>query len=387
MRYCKRCVQPDTRPGVYFDERGICGACLWEEEKETIDWGARWKELQGIAEWAKKTTKSNYDCVIGVSGGKDSTFQALTARDRLGLRPLLVNGEPEGITEIGRKNIENLIKLGFDAIKLRPNPKVMKKLIKRDFYKYLNPVKVTEFSLWASAYIIADKLDIPLIIQGENAALTEGARNSDLDLDGNALNADKLNTLSTGWKGYLEAGVSEKDLFMFHYDRESLTRKGAKGVWLQYYVKEWSMSRNAEFSIAHGLTIRPEYFDPQDYGTYSAYHQMDGDLTQVNQMLKYFKFGFGLCTDHASFDLRDGLLTREECIELVKRYDGKCGVRFIKKFCDYIDISMEEFWRVVDKWVNKELFYKDPADGKWKPQFKVGYDFIQQEQKAPVTPG
>ena len=293
MKYCKKCVQPDTRPGAYFDERGICGACLWEEEKEKIDWAARWKELQGIAEWAKKTTKSVYDCVIGVSGGKNSTFQALTARDRLGLRPLLVNSEPEGITDIGRRNIENLINLGFDTIKLRPNPMVMKKLVRRDFYEYLNPVKITEYSLWSSAYIVADMFNIPLIIQGENAALTEGARNTDLDLGGNALNADKIQTLSSGWEEYLGTGVSEKDLFMFHHDREKMAKKGFKGAWLQYYMKEWSMSRNADFSIAHGLTIRPEYFDPCEYGTYSAYHQMDSDLVQVNQMLKYIKFGFG----------------------------------------------------------------------------------------------
>ena len=126
MRICKRCIQPDTRPGIYFDDQGVCGACLWEEKKKEIDWESREKELQDIAEWAKKTTKSNYDCAIGVSGGKDSTKQALTARDRLGLRCLLVNCEPDGITEIGRHNIENLKKLGFDVISIRPNPKVLR---------------------------------------------------------------------------------------------------------------------------------------------------------------------------------------------------------------------------------------------------------------------
>ena len=100
MKVCKKCIQPDTRPKVYFNEEGICGACLWEEEKKSIDWGSREKELLDIVKWAKKNTKSNYDCVIGVSGGKDSTFQAITARDRLGLRCLLVNGEPDGITEL-----------------------------------------------------------------------------------------------------------------------------------------------------------------------------------------------------------------------------------------------------------------------------------------------
>ena len=114
MKICKRCIQPDSRPGIYFDENGICGACLWDQEKKNINWDLREKELFKIAEWAKKSTKSNYDCVIGVSGGKDSTKQAITARDKLGLRCLLVNYQPENITEVGKKNIENLKNKKYD---------------------------------------------------------------------------------------------------------------------------------------------------------------------------------------------------------------------------------------------------------------------------------
>ena len=130
MKICKKCIQPNTRPGIFFDENQICGACLWHEEKKSINWNQREIELSNIAEWAKKTSTDNYDCVIGVSGGKDSTKQAITAKEKLGLRCLLVNCEPEGITDIGSKNIENLKNLGFDVISLRSNPKVMKSLIK-----------------------------------------------------------------------------------------------------------------------------------------------------------------------------------------------------------------------------------------------------------------
>jgi len=350
MRVCNRCIQPDTRPGIYFNNQGICGACLWEEEKKEIDWESREKELEEIAEWAKNTAKSNYDCVIGVSGGKDSTKQALTARDRLGLRCLLVNCEPEGITEIGSHNIENLKKLGFDVINLRPNPKVMKILIKRDFYKYLNPVKITEFPLYASAYIIAEKFDIPLIIQGENPGLTLGTSLTGVGTDSNAMKADELQTLSSGWKEYVEIeGVEEKDLYLFHYDRKKLEEKGCKAIWLNYFLKEWSNYKNAIFSKEHGLEWRPEDFDRESVGTYLPYFQLDGDLTQVNQLLKYIKFGFGQCMDHACYDLREGRITREEAIKLVKKYDGKCSEVYIEKFCNYIDISQNEFWSVTEK--------------------------------------
>ena len=127
MRICSRCIQPDTRPKIYFNEDGVCGACLWYEEKNKIDWKERESKLDEIAANAKKSSTGNYDCVVGVSGGKDSLKQAITARDRLGLRCLLVNGEPDNITEIGRYNIENLKNLGFDVLSLRPNPKLMEK--------------------------------------------------------------------------------------------------------------------------------------------------------------------------------------------------------------------------------------------------------------------
>jgi len=368
MRICKRCIQPDTRPGIYFDDHGVCGACLWEEKKKEIDWKSREKELRDIAEWAKKTTKSNYDCAIGVSGGKDSTKQALVARDLLGLRCLLVNCEPEGITEIGRHNIENLKKLGFDVISLRPNPKVMRQLVKRDFYKYLNPVKITEFPLYASTYIIADKLDIPLIIQGENPGLTLGTSLTGVGTDSNAMKANELQTLSSGWKEYVEVeGIEEKDLYLFHYDRKKLEEKGYKGIWLNYFLKEWSNHKNAIFSKEHGLAWRPENFDRESVGTYLPYFQLDGDLTQVNQLLKYIKFGFGQCLDHVCYDLREGRMTRDEAVELVKKYDGKCSEVYIEKFCNYIGISQKEFWRLTEKF--RGTMWKKDRKGNWYNTF------------------
>mgnify|MGYP006148084643 CR=1 FL=1 len=364
MKICKKCIQPDTRPRIYFDKNGICGACIWNEEKLKIDWNKREKELQEISNWAKKTSKSNYDCVVGISGGKDSTLQAITARDKLGLRCLLVNSEPEGITEIGKYNIENLKNLGFDVISLRPNPRLMKKLIKRDFFKYLNPQKVTEFSLYSSAYLIADEFNIPLIIQGENPKLTLGVSG---DTPGNgydALEITESNTFSTGWDDYLEVDdIEEKDMFLFHFDKKRIIEKGFKAIWLQYFLKDWSNHNNAEFAKNYGFKARSSNFDPNTIGTYIGYSQLDSDLIQVNQLLKYIKFGFGQCMDHTCYDLRDGIITRKEAIDLVKKYDGKCSAEYIKKFCNYIEITPDEFWHTVDKF--RGPMWKK-IDGSWK---------------------
>ena len=348
LKICTRCIQPNTRPGIFFNEESVCGACLWEDEKKKIDWSERTNELKNIVSQTKKSN-AIYDCVIGVSGGKDSTFQALTARDSLGLRCLLVNYQPDNITKIGSQNIENLKQLGFDVISIRPNPQIMKKLVKFDFLNNLNPVKATEFSLYSSAYIIAEKFQIPLIIQGENPGLTVGTSLTGVGKDSDALKAYKLQTLSDGWKKYLNVeGVSEKDLLLFHYDVNKLINQNTKGIWLQYYSKEWSYRSNATFSSQFGFKGR-ENFKPEDIGTYVSFGALDSDLVHVNQMLKFIKFGFGFCMDHVCYDMRDGIMDRKEAIELVLKYDGKCSKKYIDEFCKYIEISNDDFYKTLEK--------------------------------------
>lgn len=374
MKYCKKCLQPDTRPGIVFDEHGVCAACNYQEQVyNTIDWESRQKELHEIAEWAK-SKKAPFDCVIGVSGGKDSTFQALYAKEKLGLHVLLVNCEPDAITEVGKKNIENLINKGFDCIKIRTNPKVCRLLARKSFFEYGNIVKPSEYPLWVSAYRIALNFNIPLIIQGENAALTLGTSKNQ-SAGGDAFNVTELNTLAgCTAEEWIGDGVTEKDLFFYKFpDKELFRGKEIKAIWLQYYVKEWSQVYNADFSIARGLMGRTTE-KLEDIGRYRRYNALDSDSQIPNQMLKYLKLGFGAVTDEVCYDIREGRLSREEAKWLVEQYDGKCGDQYIKDICDYMGITVEEFWKETDKWVNKDLFYKD-ENGKWQPRFKVGEDF------------
>jgi len=361
LKICSRCIQPNTRPGVFFDDKSVCGACLWEDEKKIIDWDKRKKELDTIVNNAKRSN-AIYDCVIGVSGGKDSTIQAITARDKLGLKCLLVNYQPENITDLGRKNLENLKSLGFNLISIRPNPKIMTKLTKYDFFNHLNFVKASEFPLYASTYIIAEKFKIPLIIQGENPGLTMGTSLTGVGKDSDALKAYQLQTLSKGIQEYLNIdGISENDLYFFHYDVKKLLDLNVKGIWLQYYLKEWSSTGNYEFSKKYGFQGRQDV-NPAEIGTYVSFNACDSDFVHVNQMLKFIKFGFGQCMDHVCYDLRDHLMDRKKAIELVLKYDGKCTDHYIDKFCNYIQISRNEFYATIEKF-RGNIWYK--KDGIW----------------------
>ena len=128
MKYCKNCVYPNTKPQLVFDEKGVCSACINHDLKEQINWEQKEQELKTIFDEFRSKDGSNYDCIIPVSGGKDSTFQTYFIKKVCGLNPLAVNLHPLDQTEIGKKNLESLKKIGVDCIEFSPNPKVYQKL-------------------------------------------------------------------------------------------------------------------------------------------------------------------------------------------------------------------------------------------------------------------
>ncbi len=373
MKYCKRCLQTDTRPGTKFDAEGICPACRYHETLTDVDWEERRNEIDEIVAFGKKHNQSGYDCIIGVSGGKDSTRQAFFVKDVLKMKPLLVclSYPPEQVTQRGVDNVSNMIRHGFDCITVNPAPQVWRKLMRKGFFEFTNWCKSTELALFSSVPRLAIAYQIPLIWWGENSALQLGDLNvmGKSGSDGN--NLRNMNTLGGGDITWLiNDEIKKNQLLQYSYPSiKEMDDANLKITFLGYFWKDWSLIENGNFSALRGLDIRNE--PPQDIGDPLGITSLDEDWVTFNQMIKYLKFGFGRVSDYVNEDIRNGRMTRDEAITLLKKYDGHCSPKYIKSFCNYIGITVEEFWKHVNKSVNKELF-ELTSEGSWKPKFEVG---------------
>lgn len=373
MKYCRRCLQPDTRPNTIFAESGICPACDYFDKLSDVDWQERFEILSDLLSNYRKPKKHQFDCIIGVSGGKDSTRQSLWVRDKLGLNPLLVclSYPPEQVTERGVDNISNLISLGFDVVVSAPAPKVWRRMMTQAFKQFTNWCKSTELALFSSVPQLAIKYDIPLIFWGENPGLQLGdlstlGRNG---YDGN--NLRYMNTLSGGGLDWmLEAGGKLAELIPYQYPTpQDFDRHKLQVVYLGWFLGDWSLVNNGMYSVTAGLNIREDTVE--NTGDLQGVTALDEDWVTLNQMIKYYKFGFGRVTDYVNEEIRLGRMSRGKGIELIEKYDDACSMEYILSFCNYIDISLVEFWEQVRASVNKELFYLDDS-GKIVRKFKVG---------------
>jgi N-acetyl sugar amidotransferase len=340
---------PPTRPGLVLDEEGICNACRWHEKKKTIiDWDTRRHELQKIADEAKAAARGPWDCVVGVSGGKDSTWQAVYVRDQLGLNPLLVQFASSDGTEVGRRNLENLVEMGFSLISLQPNPRVARQLCKKSFFTYGNIIKYSEHALFTAPFRIGIDYDIPLVFFGENPALEVGDRNTDRpgwDATGIKFN----NTLGgQGIDIWLCDGIVERELLPYAFPSdEEMANWGGRGIFMGYFL-DWSGWENAVFALENNFECVD--FGYRDIGIPYQHNSIDSfHAGFVNAMLKHTKLGFGHTSEFTSYDVRAGRLTRPQAIRLVKELDGRCHPRLVKDFCDWIEISAEDFWRVAEQ--------------------------------------
>ena len=358
MKYCKSCLQPDTRPSISFNKNGICPACIYFKEIQQVDFEERFEILKNLLKKHPRKKASIHDCVLGVSGGKDSTRQALWVREKLGLNPLLVclSYPPEQVTEIGTDNLSNLVELGFDLHIKALSPVQWKKLLKVAFIRFCNWGRPTELALFTSVPRIAIQYKIPLILWGENPAMQLGDLSTlgSTGYDGNSsINANTLQGGDIQWM--LEEGFSEKDLISYTYPTlKEFEDANLQIIYLGWFLKDWSLRNNGSYSILNGLKIRSD--TPENTGDLYSVSRLDEDWVTLNQMIKYYKFGFGMATEYMNEEIRMGRITKGEAIELVNKFDGCCSNKYIEDFCQYIDITVDRFWEIIKLNLNKKLF-------------------------------
>ncbi len=360
IKYCKRCVMPETKPDLHIDEEGICSGCRAYERRKDVDWQARERELLEILNRYRSKDGKKYDCVVPVSGGKDSHFQVLKMLE-FGMNPLCVTATTDCLSDIGRRNIENLKKLGVDYVEVTTNP-VIRRKINHFTLSEIGDISWPEhITIFTIPVRVAVQFKIPLIIWGENSQNEFGGVFSAAETN----LFDRRYMEEFGILGFRPAdligqmGIEPKHLIQYTYpEDQELKEVGIMSIFLGYYLP-WDGNKNALIAQAYGLETYPKSIE----GTLVNYDNLDNHQMGIHDYFKFLKYGYGRATDWTCLHLRRGRLSREEAISLVKKCDGKFPWTYLGKplpeILKEIDMTVEEFVKICDKFTNKKLFICD----------------------------
>lgn len=370
---------PDTKPDLHLDEEGVCNACRSYEQRTAVDWDARKTELLRVLEKYRRDG-SNWDCIVPVSGGKDSTYQVVRML-QLGLNPLCVTATTCDLSEIGRRNIENLKQLGVDYVEMSPNPLIRAKLNRIGLTQVGDiswPEHVGIFTIPVRAAV---QFNVPLIIWGENSQNEYGGPAA--AAENNVLNRRWLEEFG-GLLGLRVSdligmdGIEARHLIPYAYPSdEDLARVGVTGLFLGHYLP-WDGLANALIAQAHGFATYHRTVE----GSMVNYENLDNHQTGIHDYFKFLKFGFGRATDLACLHVRRERLTREDAQDIVRRLDGQFPWEYLGKsladILDPLNLSVDEFVRICDKFTNKKIFLRDASGDLLKDRHgnltKTNYD-------------
>ncbi len=356
IKWCKLCVLPNTRPNLNFNREGICSACINHKRKNIINWKGREKELKKILNSIKKKNKI-YDCLIPVSGGKDSTWQTLKCLE-LGLRPLALTWKTPFRSEIGNKNLNNLINLGVDHIDWTINPKFEKKVLIEALKKKGSTAILMHMAIFNIPQMVASKFNIPLIIWGENSAYEYA----------NEKNIAKNSTLTKDW--FKKFGVTDN----FKIDKSIKKNKGysllfqnsflgkktkVRSIFLGHYYN-WDPVKINNFVKKKGFKNEKK----PKVGLYNFADIDDECLINIHHWLKWYKYGFTRIFDNLSLEIRNKRITRKQALTLLEKHKFEYPINEIKKFCRYCEISIVYFFKIIKNFRNKKIWKKN-RNGKY----------------------
>lgn len=371
IKQCKKCLLPSTKPYIKFNKFGVCAACLFHEKKNDktnrgINWKKRKKEFLHLIKRIKSFNAPLYDVCVPVSGGKDSITQVSHLLNK-NLRILCVNIDYGIKTKIGKENLDCIPKMGASLITYRPNLILQKKIIKISFQDFGDPDLMSHCLLHALPIRIALNLKIPMVLLGENAAY-EYSGTSSFD----------EKKMSLKWFKYYasNSGLTPKKFskiynvpyeLMKTYDLPSKEElKKTMPVFSSYFFK-WSSESNLKVAKKYDFKT----LNKPAEGTYRNYVGIDEKINRIHQYMKLLKFGYGRGTDHACEDIRNKLISRQKGINLVKKFDRvKLSDYFINDFISFIGISKKNFFKVLNKFTDKKIWFKKNGKLKLKVEIK-----------------
>lgn len=350
--YCTRCILPDTRPGVKLDGAGVCLGCRNAEAKAAIDWGARAEEFRGLVTAARRRG-AGYDCIIPVSGGKDSFWQVVTCLEH-GLRPLCVTYVYPGRSDLGERNLRALIALGVDHRELRLDPEVERHFVDRAFRTTGISGLVSHMAIYSFPIQVAAREGIPLVVYGENSAFEYGS--DDAALTGSRVDRRWLArfgvTNATTVEDWYDH-VLRPDLLapLVLPSDEELAARDVRAVFLGHYFR-WDPERSRAIATQHG-------FRPRAAGARVGHYDfvnIDDDMIGVHHHAKWFKFGITRTWDTLSMEIRAGRLTRAEAIRFLRDRGDETPWEDIEIFCGYTGMDAAEYFGILERFRNRSIW-------------------------------
>lgn len=361
ITYCNNCLMPSTKPYISFDINGVCNACASNNKKTNmksgIDWDEQKKKFDEIILWTKSQNAPYYDAMVPVSGGKDSITQVHRLLDK-GLRILAVNVDYGIKTEIGKYNLDRIPLMGANLIIFRPELILHKRLIKIGLEEYGDPDLLSHTLLHAYPLHVAKQFKIPLCLLGENSAFEYGGEKS--------LASSK--EITRAWfnnyaanKGMTAKAVSEKydipfqSLWQYDFPDEIEQDPNIKAIFCSAYFS-WDSNEHLRIAKNHGF----KQLESPGEGTYRKFVGIDESINRLHQYIKVLKFGYGRATDHASEDIRQQKISREEGKLLVKEYDLQpLGEKYLSLISEFLHYSNHQLTEILEKYRNLDIWKKN----------------------------